>query len=201
MNLLTKQEIEGILAGLDIDLSGVNSGAPLLNTMRDLARTALDAAAAKDAAYLERNKLVALLAAIFPSGIARTAIEGWSDDWHGCVYIDFPWGQASWHYHDSQAHLFEHLPPYAGSWDGHTTEAKYEAIVARAKELTPSAIDLRTRLAAAEARVGALQSWFRRRYSGGHDEGCAAKTHVNRSCSCGWDTLYAALASAAGGAK
>jgi hypothetical protein len=58
-----------------------------------------------------------------------------------------------------------------------------------------------TRLAAAEAQVGALQSWFRRRYSGGHDEGCAAKTHVNRSCSCGWDTLYAALASAAGGAK
>jgi hypothetical protein len=61
--------------------------------------------------------------------------------------------------------------------------------------------DAEARLAAAEAQVGALQSWFRRRYSGGHDEGCAAKTHVNRSCSCGWDTLYAALASAAGGAK
>lgn len=83
----------------------------------------------KDAAYLERNKLVALLAAVFPSGIKRTAIEGWSDDWHGCVYIDFPWGQASWHYHDSHAHLFDHLPPYAGEWDGHTTEAKYAAIV------------------------------------------------------------------------
>lgn len=91
--------------------------------------------AQKDAAYLERNKLVALLASLFPSGIAKTAIEGWSEDWHGCVYIDFPGFQASWHYHDSQAYLFEHLPPYEGSWDGHTTEEKYENLLARAKEV------------------------------------------------------------------
>lgn len=83
---------------------------------------------AKDAAYLERNKLVALLATLYPSGLKRTAIEGWSEDWHGCVYIDFPWGQASWHYHDSHAHLFEGLPPYAGVWDGHSTEQKYSGI-------------------------------------------------------------------------
>jgi hypothetical protein len=82
----------------------------------------------KDGAYLERNKLVALLAKLCPSGIKRTAIDGWSDDWHGCVFIDFPWGQASWHYHDSQAHLFEGLPPYQGEWDGHTTDEKYAAI-------------------------------------------------------------------------
>lgn len=92
--------------------------------------------AQKDAAYLERNKLVALLASLFPSGIAKTAIEGWSEDWHGCVYIDFPGFQASWHYHDSQAYLFEHLPPYEGSWDGHTTEEKYEKIVELAREAT-----------------------------------------------------------------
>lgn len=85
--------------------------------------------AEKDAAYLERNKLVRLLAHLFPSGTARTSIEGWSDDWHGCVYIDFPWGQASWHFHDSHAHLFANLPPYAGQWDGHTTDEKYDAIV------------------------------------------------------------------------
>ena len=82
----------------------------------------------KDGAYTERNKLVALLSKLFPSGTKRTAIEGWSEDWHGCVYIDLPTGQASWHYHDSQAHLFAHLPPYAGTWDGHTTEQKYERI-------------------------------------------------------------------------
>lgn len=87
----------------------------------------------KDAAYLERNKLVALLASIYPAGIKRTAIDGWSDDWHGCVYIDLPWGQASWHYHDSHAALFEHLPPYNGEWDGHTTEGKYAAIVDASK--------------------------------------------------------------------
>lgn len=96
---------------------------------------------AKDSAYLERNKLVALLAAIFPAGLKRTDIEGWSPDWHGCVYIDFPWGQASWHYHDSQAHLFAHLPPYPKDWDGHTTETKYAAITDASVRHPLSAID------------------------------------------------------------
>lgn len=82
----------------------------------------------RDAAYSERNQLVALLASMFPAGVAKTAIEGWDEAWHGCVYIDFPWGQASWHYHDSQAEMFHHLPQYLGSWDGHTTDQKYEMI-------------------------------------------------------------------------
>ncbi len=81
-----------------------------------------------DQAYNERNRLVALLASIFPAGTKRTEIEGWDPEWHGCVYIDLPNGQASWHYHDREAHLFAHLPPYAGEWDGHTTEQKYERI-------------------------------------------------------------------------
>lgn len=84
--------------------------------------------ARKDAAYLERNQLVALLSKLFPAGKRKTAIEGWSEDWHGCVYIDLPTGQASWHYHDSQAHLFDHLPEYQGEYDGHTTEQKYQRI-------------------------------------------------------------------------
>jgi hypothetical protein len=84
--------------------------------------------ARKDAAYLERNQLVALLSKLFPSGKKHTATEGWSEDWHGCVYIDLPTGQASWHYHDSQQHLFDHLSPYAGDWDGHSTEQKYERV-------------------------------------------------------------------------
>lgn len=88
----------------------------------------------KDVAYEERNRVVAALAACFPSGIARTAIEGWSDDWHGCVYIDLPTGQASWHYHDSQAPLFAHLPEYKDEWDGHTTEEKYERVAKIAKQ-------------------------------------------------------------------
>lgn len=84
-----------------------------------------DMTARKDAAYLERNQVVAALAQCFPSGTRTTAIDGWSDDWHGCVYIDLPTGQASWHFHDSQAHLFNGLPEYTSPWDGHTTEDKY----------------------------------------------------------------------------
>lgn len=79
-------------------------------------------------AYKERNQLVALLSTVFPSGKAKTAIDGWDEAWHGCVYIDFPWGQASWHYHTDDGWMFENLPPYTKQWDGHTTEAKYAAI-------------------------------------------------------------------------
>lgn len=37
----------------------------------------------KDAAYSERNQVVAALAKCFPSGVGKTAIEGWSEDWRG----------------------------------------------------------------------------------------------------------------------
>ena len=86
--------------------------------------------ACKDAAYLERNQVVAALAKAYPSGLRKTAIEGWSEDWHSCVMIDLPTGQASWHYHDSQAYLFAGLPAYAGEWDGHSTEEKYQRLAA-----------------------------------------------------------------------
>jgi hypothetical protein len=93
----------------------------------------------KDAAYLERNQVVAALAKCFPSGLARTAIEGWSEDWHGCVYIDLPSGQVSWHFHDSQAYLFDGLPQYTGKWDGHDTPEKYRRVAAlSATHPTPS---------------------------------------------------------------
>lgn len=87
----------------------------------------------RDGVYEERNMLVALLASLYPSGIARTDIPGWLPEWHGCVYIDLPNGQASWHYHDSQAHLFAHLPAYDKPWDGHTTEQKYDRVWALTK--------------------------------------------------------------------
>ena len=94
----------------------------------------------KDAAYRERNLMVSALARLAPrlgwtAGLARTAIEGWSEDWHGCVYIDTPQGQLSWHYHDCEADLFVGLPQYEGVWDGHTTGEKYArlTIAARAR--------------------------------------------------------------------
>jgi hypothetical protein len=96
------------------------------------AKAVAEMEARKDAAYLERNQVVAALAKCFPSGVARTAIEGWSEDWHGCVYIDLPTGQASWHFHDSQAYLFDGLPPYTSAWDGHDTPEKYRRLAALA---------------------------------------------------------------------
>lgn len=74
----------------------------------------------KDQAYLERNHLVAALTRCYPSGIRPTAIPGWSSDWHGCVYLDLPDGQVSYHYPDSQASLFNSLPTYTKPYDGHT---------------------------------------------------------------------------------
>jgi len=94
--------------------------------------------ARKDAAYEERNRLVALLARMFPSGLARTNIEGWDAEWHNCIYIDTPAGQLSWHFHDSHAHLFAGIPPYQGAWDGHSTDEKYQRIGALTRAYTPS---------------------------------------------------------------
>lgn len=89
----------------------------------------------KNAAYAERNRCVALIARMALAmglrvGVKRTAIEGWSDDWNGCVYIDLPTGQVSWHFHDSQAAWFEALPDYDGDWDGHDTDEKYARVMA-----------------------------------------------------------------------
>lgn len=80
-------------------------------------------------AYLERNRLVAVLASLYPSGTKRTDIPGWDPEWHNCVYVDIPGcGQVSWHYHDNDAFLFDCLPAYEGGWDGHTTDEKYEKL-------------------------------------------------------------------------
>lgn len=89
-----------------------------------------------DAAYKERNQVVAALAKCFPSGVKKTVIEGWDEAWYNCVYIDLPTGQASWHFHDRDAHLFDGLPPYEGEWDGHTTPEKYDRLHALRHAIT-----------------------------------------------------------------
>lgn len=116
-------------------LSHVASESFRIGVEHQAAREAAEAKAArleerKDDAYRERNQVVAALARLFPSGLARTDIPGWSSDWHGCVYIDLPTGQVSWHFHDSQADLFAGLPAYSGSWDGHDTDEKYRRLAA-----------------------------------------------------------------------
>lgn len=117
--------------------------------------------ARKDAAYKERNRVVAAFAFMAAAmgwrvGIRPTKIDGWSADWHGCVWIDSPAGQMSWHYHDSHAGLFADLPVYDGpEWDGHTTPEKYERLAGLRPERTYT-----------EAEVRAV--WER-----GHDAGMA----------------------------
>jgi hypothetical protein len=88
----------------------------------------------KEQAYTERNAVVAALASCYKSGKRKTDIPGWDPEWHNCVYIDLPTGQVSWHYHDSHALLFAHLPRYRRKWDGHTTGVKYERLAEFARD-------------------------------------------------------------------
>ena len=80
----------------------------------------------KNNAYSERNQLVAALSKLFPSHL-------WNEGWRWIVCIELPAGQASWHIHDGEIGLFEHLSERPNNWDGHTTEEKYE----RLNKLTP----------------------------------------------------------------
>lgn len=87
----------------------------------------------KDEAFAERNRVVAALARLalslgWRAGLRDTNIDGWDPEWHGCVYIDTPEGQISWHYNDRHAEFFDDLPPYTGEWDGHNTPEKYRRL-------------------------------------------------------------------------
>ena len=112
-----------------------NSLSTLATDIEDLLAENARLREVKDGAYRERNMLVAALARVGLSlgwnvGLAKTAIEGWSEDWHNCIYIDSPNGQLSWHIHDSQMTAFSGFPKYSGAWDGHTTEQKYARLPA-----------------------------------------------------------------------
>lgn len=88
---------------------------------------------AKDAAYEERNALVAALSKIFPAWreLHSQDDEAWDKDWMNIIYIDSPVGQLSWHIHTKELANFNHLEFREGSsWDGHTTEEKYRRLAA-----------------------------------------------------------------------
>jgi hypothetical protein len=85
----------------------------------------------KDLAYRERNRLVALLAKIFPSFLTKET-DSYLNFYNICwiVYLETPKGQLSWHIPDIDLFLFEgvkKIDSYA--WDGHTTEEKYERLL------------------------------------------------------------------------
>lgn len=88
------------------------------------------ATATKDAAYHERDQVVAALAALasisgWPVWLAKH-VGPWEDDWRNIVFIGTPHGQVSWHYHDSERDLFSaHRSDDSTPWDGHSTDEKY----------------------------------------------------------------------------
>lgn len=90
----------------------------------------------KDAAYDERMHLVAALARLFPSGIRDTTTPGWTPAWKGCVYIDLPTGQISYHYHTRHESLFKGIQKYEKPWDGHTKEEVHARLAAMEDTLT-----------------------------------------------------------------
>jgi hypothetical protein len=89
-----------------------------------------------DAAYRERN---ALIAALIRSHGWRAEVvmapdtEGW---W--IIYAETPQGQVSWHISPDDMDLFRDWPAAFGSrpspWDGHTTEEKYRRIARLGQE-------------------------------------------------------------------
>ncbi len=104
-----------------------------MKSRRELEREIAVQATSKNAAYAERNKLVALISSLYPSQLQRHPEEDldWEDDWRWLVFVELPTGQATWHLHDSDLQLFDHLrrdlPPK--KWDGHSTERKYERVL------------------------------------------------------------------------
>jgi len=87
-----------------------------------------------DKALWERNQLVGLFAQLFPSGIRRIGRPGWPEEWHNVVIIDFPSGQASFFYHDQEAHIFKGLPEYTKPWHGEDREHQTYRTMRRYRE-------------------------------------------------------------------
>lgn len=84
------------------------------------------------AVYRERARLIAFLAACYPSAITLDAdpeASGWA-----VIYVDTPAGQMTWHLSERDLDLFPHVEkagaedPALPVWDGHTTAAKYERL-------------------------------------------------------------------------
>lgn len=88
----------------------------------------------RDAAYTERNRLVAALARLMVASGGEAWLAPhpedpqWDPEWRTIVFIDGPTGQLSWHLHDSDVPLFQGLPRKANTWDGHSTDEKYRRV-------------------------------------------------------------------------
>lgn len=97
--------------------------------LRTEARQRAEAAeAALHGAYRERARLVAYLASQHHSVLAYN--DPSDPDWP-VVYVTTPAGQMSWHISPDDVGLFTHAPVASNpTWDGHSTETKYERLAA-----------------------------------------------------------------------
>ena len=103
----------------------------------DLEEYVEDMRGRKDAAYKERDMVLALavsalMAHGFPCWLGRheESDPAWENDWRNIVYVELPRGeQLSWHIHDSELPWFSQLEREDTPWDGHTTEEKYERLL------------------------------------------------------------------------
>ena len=92
-----------------------------------------DMVKSRNQAYSERNQLLAFLSKIYPSSLERhnENDKNWDDDWRWIVFIAFGSKAFSWHVHDSELSLFDHITDERRdkkifTWDGHSTEEKYD---------------------------------------------------------------------------
>jgi hypothetical protein len=87
-----------------------------------------DLVAQKDAAYKERNMVLASyfrLAAAHGEDVGRWFHDGEDEGWGWIVSIRLPTGWADWHIHDSEVAWFEELPVIEREWENYSTEEKY----------------------------------------------------------------------------
>lgn len=73
--------------------------------------------------YRERAHFVAFMSKLFPA-------SKWVDERepnYPVIGVDTLAGQLSWHVHQDDMDLFAHVTEQ-GTWDGHTTEEKYERL-------------------------------------------------------------------------
>lgn len=86
-----------------------------------------------DSVYRERARLVAHLAAVYPSTIGHYDAQ-WPE--YQVVIIELPAGQVSWHIAPSDFDLFTHVRMASvNTWDGHSTEEKYARLAAHTRAL------------------------------------------------------------------
>lgn len=98
----------------------------------------------KDAAYRERDQLVCALSKLYPAGLERhpDSDTTWDNDWRWIVFIELPSGQATWHIHDSELDMFDHLSRFKGYvWDGHSTLEKYARLSALPATVSPRTVE------------------------------------------------------------